>query len=118
MHIFHPRPHWISVGLFVLAHVRVAFLYIIVSATQIVKLSQRLEVRFVIAESLFHIIVSPYASSNGSPILHAVPPQVFQIHSLLVGVKLLVWLVCHMVLPYDLKIYIRLGCKLYMIITQ
>ena len=36
----------------------------------------------------------------------------------LVGVEVFIWLVCHMVLLYDLKIYIRLGGKLYMIITQ
>ena len=49
MHYFHPRPHWISASLFVLAHV-----VIIVSAPQLAKLSQRLEARFVIAELLFH----------------------------------------------------------------
>ena len=52
------------------------------------------------------------------PVLHAVLPQELQIKSLLVGVELLILLVCHVALLCDLKIYIRLGCKVYMIITQ
>jgi len=45
-------PFWISVGLFVLAHV-----VIIVSAPLFAKFSKRLEIRFVIAEYLFHRLI-------------------------------------------------------------
>lgn len=104
MHNFHPRPHLISVGLFVLAHV-----VIIVSAPQLAKLSQPLEARFVIVEFLFHIIVSSYDSSITSLMLHAEPPQILQIQALFVDVEIIVLLVSHIICFNNYSVLISIG---------
>ena len=104
MHNFHPRPHLISVGLFVLAHV-----VIIVSAPQLAKLSQPLEARFVIVEFLFHIIVSSYDSSITSLMLHAEPPQILQIQALFVDVEIIVLLVSHIICFNNYSFLISIG---------